>query len=181
MASAVISWTPGGGGNIVSQEVDYRVQGTSNWTAAVTGLSPSTSTYTVTGLTANTLYEFKVISNCSIGGPISSATLTGITWSCPTITLTPTHNTITYSFSALGGSVSAYQVDLLASNQTTVIQTLTTTSGVFNSGSITASTTYYVRLTLTAGTSTNVCTAVSTATTSAPTCPIPTLNSAVLS
>ena len=181
MASALISWTPGGGGNIASQQVEYRVQGASNWTSAITGLSASTSSYTITGLTANVLYEFRVVSICSIGGPINSSTMTGITWSCPTITLTPTHNTITYSFSNLGGSISGYQVDLLASNQTTVIQSLTTTSGVFNSGSITSSTTYYVRLTLSASTYTNVCTSVSTATTAAPTCPPPTGPVATLS
>jgi hypothetical protein len=141
----------------------------------VTGLSPSTATYVVTGLAVNTIYEFKVVSNCSIGGPISSGTLTDIEWFCPTITVTPTHNTITYSFSALGGSISAYSVQLLSNDLSTVIQTLTTVSGVFNSVSIAPSTSYKVRLTLTAGIFTNVCTPVSTATTAAPTCPIPTL------
>ena len=180
MASAVINWTPGGGGNVTSQEVQYRVQGTTNWTTAVSGLSTSTNTYTITGLTTNTIYEFRVVSNCSVGGPIYSATMTDIEWFCPTISLTPTHNTITYSFSALGGSISAFTVDLLASNQTTVIQTKSTVSGVFDSVSITPSTTYYVRLTLTAGVLSNICTPVSTATTAAPTCPIPTITSATI-
>jgi hypothetical protein len=180
MAQAVINWTPGGGGNIASQEVQYRVQGTTNWTTAVSGLSASASTYTITNLAVNTIYEFRVISNCSIGGPIPSATMTDIEWFCPTITVTPTHNTITYSFSALGGSISAYSVQLLSNDLSTVIQTLTTVSGVFNSVSIAPSTSYKVRLTLTAGTNTNVCTPVSTATTTPPTCPIPTLTGANL-
>lgn len=180
MASAVINWTPGGGGNVTSQEVQYRVQGVTNWTTAVSGLSAATSTYTITGLNVNTIYEFRIVSNCTFGGPIYSATMTDIEWFCPTITVTPTHNTITYSFSALGGSISAYTVDLLASNQTTVVQTKTTISGVFDSVSITPSTTYYVRLTLTAGALTNVCPLVTTATTAAPTCPIPTITSATI-
>jgi hypothetical protein len=180
MASATINWTPGGGGNVTSQEVQYRIQGATNYTTAVTGLSSTTATYTITGLDVNTIYEFKVVSNCSIGGPISSGTMTDIEFFCPTITVTPTHNTITYSFSALGGSISAYSVQLLSNDLSTVIQTLTTVSGVFNSGSIAPSTSYKVRLTLTAGIYTNVCTPVSTATTAAPTCPLPTLLSASL-
>lgn len=181
MAQAVINWTPGGGGNVTSQEVQYRIQGSTNWTTAVTGLSSSANTYTITGLAVNTVYEFRVVSNCTFGGPIYSSILTDIEWFCPTISVTPTHNTITYSFSALGGSISAYTVDLLESNQTTIVQTKTTVSGVFDSGSITPSTTYYVRLTLTAGSQTNVCSSVSTATTAAPTCPIPTITSATIS
>ena len=180
MAQAVINWTPGGGGNIASQEVQYRVQGTTNWTTAVSGLSASASTYTITNLAVNTIYEFRVISNCNISDTIASATMTDIEWFCPTITVTPTHNTITYSFSALGGSISAYSVQLLSNDLSTVIQTLTTVSGVFNSVSIAPSTSYKVRLTLTAGTNTNVCTPVSTATTTPPTCPIPTLTGANL-
>ena len=175
MAQAVINWTPGGGANVTSQEVQYRVLGATNWTTAASGLSGSASTYTITGLNVNTIYQFRIVSNCTFGGPIYSAIMEDIEWFCPTITVTPTHNTITYSFSALGGSISAYTVDLLASNQSTVVQTKTTVSGVFDSGSITPETTYYVRLTLTAGSLTNVCTAVSTATTAAPTCPIPTI------
>lgn len=175
MAQAVINWTPGGGGNITSQDVQYRVQGATNWTTAVSGLSAATNTYTITGLSVNTIYEFRIVSNCTFGGPIYSAIMTDIEWSCPTISVTPTHNTVTYSFSSLGGSISAYTVDLLASNQTTVVQTRTTVSGIFDSASITPSTTYYVRLTLTAGTQTNVCPLVTATTTATPTCPIPTI------
>jgi hypothetical protein len=180
MAQSVINWTPGGGGNITSQEVQYRIKGTTNWTTAVTGLSASANTYTVTGLTENTIYEFRVVSNCSVGGPIPSSILTGIKWFCPTITVTPTHNTITYSFSSLGGSISGYTVQLLESNLTTVVQTLYTVSGVFNSGSIAPSTQYYVRLTLAADNLSNICTPVSVTTTAAPTCPVPTITSAIL-
>ena len=175
MAQANITWTPGGGGNVLSQSVEYRVSGTTNWTTAVSGLSPSTSSYTVTGLTNNTIYEMRVASVCSVGGTTYSATMTGISWFCPTITATPTHNTITYSFSSLGGSISAYTVELLDSTQTTVIQTLTTVSGIFNSGSIAPSTQYYVRLKLTAGTLNNTCASpVSVTTLAAPSCAIPT-------
>lgn len=181
MASAAISWTPGGGGNVTSQSVEYRVQGTTSWTSAATGLSASASSYNVTGLSDNTVYEFRVISICSVGGPIVSATMTGIKWFCPTITVTPTHNTITYSFTALGGSISAYSVELLSNDLATVIQTKTTVSGVFDSVSILPSTSYKVRLTLTAGSYSNTCSAVSTATTAAPTCPIPTITGATLS
>lgn len=181
MASASITWTPGGGANITSQSVDYRIQGASSWTTAVTGLAASTSTYNITGLADNTVYEFRVVSVCSIGGPIVSATMTNIKWICPTITVTPTHNTITYSFSSLGGSISAYTVELLSNDLATVIQTKSTVSGVFDSVSILPSTSYKVRLTLTAGMYTNTCTAISTATTAAPTCPIPTITDATLS
>lgn len=181
MASAVINWTPGGGGNVQSQQIQYRMAGTTSWTSAVTGLGPTVNTYTVTGLSDNTIYEFRVVSICSIGGPIYSSILTDIKWYCPVITLTPTHNTITYSFSNLGGSISGYTVELLNNAQDTVIQTKTTISGVFDSGSITPLTTYYVRLTLTASSYSHVCSDVSTATTAAPTCPIPTITSASIS
>lgn len=180
MASAAIAWTPGGGPNITSQEVNYRIYGTTSWTSAVTGLSPSASSYTVTGLVDNTLYEFDVVSICSIGGPISSGILQAIKWFCPTITATSTHNTISYSFSTLGGSISGYSVQLLSYDLATVIQTLTTVTGTFTSGSITASTNYWIRLTLTAGPATHTCPDVGIATVSPPTCPVPTLTSATL-
>jgi hypothetical protein len=174
MASAAITWTPGGGGNVTSQEVQYRIQGTTSWTTAVSGLSASASSYTITGLTNNTIYEIRVASICSVGGTTYSATMTGISWFCPTVSVTPTNNTITYNFSALSGSISGYTVDLLNSAQNTIIQTLTTISGVFNSVSIAPSTQYYVRLTLAAGGLSHACTPVSTTTLAAPTCAIPT-------
>ena len=174
MASANITWTPGGGGNITSQEVQYKINGTSNWTTAVSGLGAAVSSYNITGLTSNTLYNFRILSVCSVGGSTYSSITNGISWFCPTITVTPTHNTITYSFSNLGGSISGYTVELLNSSLTTVIQTLTTVSGVFNSVSIAPSTNYYVRLTLAAGVYTNQCTPVSTTTLAAPSCAIPT-------
>lgn len=180
MASTVLTWTPGGGSNVVSQDVQYRVSGATNWTTAATGLGATVSTYTITGLSVNTIYEYRVISNCSVGGPKNSPPVTNLTWYCPTVTVTPSHNTITYSFSALSGSISGYLVELMNSALDTVIQSKTTVSGVFDSPSITASTTYYVRVTLTAGTFSNVCAPVSTSTTSTPTCPEPTITSAVI-
>lgn len=181
MASATITWTPGGGGNVLSQQVQYRVNGTTNWTTAVTGLSPSTATYTVTGLTNNTLYNLRVASVCSVGGTTYSSILNGISWFCPTITVTPAHDSITYSFSNLGGSISGYTVELLNSSLSTVIQTLTTVTGIFNSVSILPSTNYYVRLTLAADSYTHQCTPVATTTLSAPVCVLPTNVSASFS
>lgn len=181
MASAAITWTPGGGANIISQEVNYRIYGTTSWTSAVTGLSSTASSYTITGLADNTLYEFDVVSDCSIGGPISSGIMQGIKWYCPTISATATHNTVSYNFSALSGSISGYTVQLMDSGLTTVIQTLTTITGVFTSGTIAPSTNYKIRLILAAGVLTHTCTPeTSIATIAAPTCPTPTLTGATL-
>lgn len=57
--SIVLGWTPPGSGAFITDNlVSYRVSGTSTWTTVNTGYS--SSAFTVTGLTANTSYDFKV-------------------------------------------------------------------------------------------------------------------------
>ena len=72
--SSVTSSSAALGGNSVSgannYDVRYRQQGTSSWTN-VNGVSGTSRN--VSGLSANTTYEFQVRANCSIVGSYSSS------------------------------------------------------------------------------------------------------------
>jgi hypothetical protein len=79
MPQAVINWTLASNANVASQSVEYRVRNTNDWTSAVTGLAANVSTYTVTGLSNATTYEFRVKSICSSGSTTYSAIMNGTT------------------------------------------------------------------------------------------------------
>lgn len=62
-SSAVVSWTPVTGAQ--SYDVDYHVNGDTSWTNAATGTA--NTSVSLTGLSASTLYEWRVVTNCSGG------------------------------------------------------------------------------------------------------------------
>lgn len=170
-----LNWTPGAGSS--TQDVEYKLNTAGTWTTAVTGLLPATTTYTINGLLDNRIYNFRILTNCAGGSPAYSAPISQINIICPTVTTTVTDTSVSYSFSPIGGDITAYTVDLLDAAGTSVLQTQTPTittpiTGTFST--LTAGTSYNVRVTATAGTFNKVCPLNSVTTASAPSCNPPT-------
>ena len=173
--NVTLNWTPGAGSS--TQDVDYKLNSAGSWTSAVTGLLAATTTYTINGLLDNLIYNFRIITNCSGGTPAASSTVSQINIICPTVTTTATDTTVTYSFPPIGGDVTAYTVALLNAAGDTVLSTqtpaiTTPVTGTFTG--LTASTTYNVRVTATAGTFSKVCPLNAVVTSATPSCNPPT-------
>jgi len=67
MATIVVTWTPGGGPTAVSQKVKRSVSGANNFIELVEITDPTVSTYTDTQADDNTLYDYQVVTVCSVG------------------------------------------------------------------------------------------------------------------
>src|SRR3982751_5140877 len=146
MAQAILNWSPGGGTNSTGQTIQYKLSTTSTWTDFQT-VAPTVSTATITGLQDNVIYDFRVVDNCSDGGPTPSPPFQGVTITCPTVTYTDAPTTITYSFAHLGGDITRYIVQLLnASNAILDTRTHNVPSGTLSGTfvGLTPSTNYQV-------------------------------------
>jgi hypothetical protein len=115
MAQQALKWTPAGGVNSTGQQIEYRKKGTTSW-IVFSSLPPTTSTATVTGLLDNTIYEFRVINMCAVGGNIPSGVFETIIFTCITVTATHTYDSITVNFSPLGADIVKYDVILVETN-----------------------------------------------------------------
>lgn len=149
--NVTLNWTIGSGAT--SQNVQYKLSSGSTWTTFST-LGGSATTETVTALSDNLLYDLKIVSNCGGGSPISSSVMQKINIVCPTVTTTLTSTTISYSFSAIGGSVGSYVVKLFNSAGSTELASqtpsgTTTLTGTFSA--LSSSTSYNIRVIPTAG------------------------------
>lgn len=69
----------------------------------------------------NTLYTYRVISNCTSTAPYSDYIFANIT--CPVVTLTPFETSAGYSFAGVGGSIDKYEVKIYSSDGITLIHT----------------------------------------------------------
>jgi hypothetical protein len=177
MSSFLLNWTPAGGLNSTGQQVQYKQSNSSTWITATT-LGPGAATYAATGLLDNVIYDFQIVNICTYGGPSSGTSFQTINLTCPTVQITPTFNSVGFSFSHLGGSVSEYKVDLLNAAGTTIIAFKNmAASGATISDSFTGldpSTNYQVRVTVKAATYSKQCVAASFTTNALPTCNAPT-------
>ena len=83
VTSAFVQWNTGTIGSYSGANVEYCLAGDSTWTLGFT----TTETYgALTGLTANTAYQLRVIPNCSEGnGPAVGASFTTIGYGCAEI------------------------------------------------------------------------------------------------
>ena len=86
MAIFNLNWTPAGGVNSLNQTAKYKLNGAVTW--LTTGFTPANpmnalvNTTQITGLLNNTIYQFQVDTNCSIGGPTSSPIVQRIGFDC---------------------------------------------------------------------------------------------------
>ena len=154
---ATVSWTAVGGA--ISYDVDYKLTSSGTWTNAATGTT-STSV-AISSLTASTVYDWQVRTNCSFGSSGYSAAQ--FTTSAPFVCNAPsglasssiTTSGATVSWSAVSGAVN-YDVDykLTSSGTWTNAATATASTSVAISG-LTAATVYdwQVRTNCSSGTS----------------------------
>ena len=169
MANFLLTWTPSNDGTSSSQNVQYKKSIDSTWTTYA-NVSSATNTTLINSLLDNVIYNFRISNICTYGGTSESSSATLINFACPSVTLGSTVDTVTYSFTHPGGSISGFTVELLDAAGTTVLATDTpsisgTISGSFTG--LTASTTYKVRVKMTASTFNNTCAAEDVFTTAA--------------
>lgn len=174
-----LNWTTGGGA--ATQDVQYKLASSNTWITHAT-VAGNVSTSTINGLQDNLIYDFRIVTNCTGGTPAPGTSTQQINIICPSCTTTVTDTTVSYSFTNVGGSTTAYTVHLLDTGNT-VLQTQTpaisgTVSGTFSS--LTQSTAYKVRVTVVAGVFNKQCTPVNVTTIATPACNIPTGLSASL-
>jgi trimeric autotransporter adhesin len=173
--NVTLNWTPGAGST--SQTVQYKLASASTWTTFST-VSGTATTETVTGLADNLIYDFKILTACNGGTSTQSPVVQKINIICPTVTVTAASTSLSYSFPEIGGSVTSYVVKLFNSGGTSELASqtptgTTTLTGTFSS--LTASTTYKIRVIPTAGSISKTDCAFATGVTLAPpTCNPPT-------
>lgn len=180
--SVALTWTEGG--TVASRTVQLRTpSGSGSYSSATTsGLSAGAAT--VTGLTANTAYDFQITVTNTTGS--NSTTITNITTAAtlaaPTISSlahgTVTTTTIPLTWTEGGGTVASRTVEVKTPTGGGSYATATTTglgSGTATITGLTANTSYDVRVTVTNATSSN--NAVLTNTTTATALAAPTIAS----
>jgi parallel beta-helix repeat protein len=77
--SIVLNWTKSSSGDVANQEVAYSSDGGTTYTVATNTLNSSVITYTVNGLTASTVYTFRIIAIDTSGNRSTAVTVTGTT------------------------------------------------------------------------------------------------------
>jgi trimeric autotransporter adhesin len=176
-----LNWTIGVGST--SQDVQYKLNTSGTWITHST-VSGSTNVASITGLSDNQIYDFRVVSSCGGGTPGVSSVTQQINMVCPTVSTSPTDVTIPYSFAELGGSVTSYIVKLFDNAGSTELSSqtpsgTTTRSGTFTG--LTQNTSYKIRVIPTAGSFTKTtCAFISATTLVTPSCNPPTSVTATL-
>lgn len=176
--SVNLSWIPAIGSNVSDQDVQYKQRTSAIWVTSTT-VSAGTASHTINGLSSNAIYDFRVLTNCTVGGPTPSPVYSTTQTTCPAVTLTPTATSIGYSFTPLGSAVNQYKIELLSGTGTQVLQTkienapfASTVTNTFTN--LTQNTNYQVKLTVIAQEFTNGCSPQSTSTSAQQSCPTPT-------
>lgn len=176
MASFTLNWTPAGGLNSTGQQVQYKPAAVPTW-ATATSLPATDTSYLLTGLTDNKIYDIRVVNICAFGGPTPGTASQNIDLTCPTLTITPSHNSVSFSFTDLGADIDSYVVQLMNAAATSVIasKTITATGGTLSDSftGLSASTNYNLRVTCHADIFSEQCPPTAFATTATPTCNTP--------
>jgi hypothetical protein len=111
MATANITWSPVGGVFSVSQDVEFKAMGDVGWTLH-SNVSNSTNAATITGLSDNIVYQFRITNHCPSALTGVSTLVEGVNLTCPTVSLDHSSDSVDYSFVDLGGDISSYLVEL---------------------------------------------------------------------
>ena len=142
---ATVSWTPISGA--VNYDVDYKLTSSGTWTNAAT--ATTATSVNLTGLTAASVYDWRVRTNCSSGPSAYTAaqfTTAGTAPSCGTVaglaSSSISSSSATVNWTALSGA-NNYDVDYKANSSTTWISAAAgTTSASTTISGLAASTLY---------------------------------------
>lgn len=177
-----LTWVPYDNVTLINQVIQYKILGSGNWMNFNT-YGPTVSTCTVTGLIPNTIYQFRIVSNCVKGAQNTSSIVNQIKFNCPTLTTIKTLSTIKASFNYDANDIVSYVVSLKKTSDDSLVETLTLPLvpghglGQFNYtfDSLIPSTSYYVEVTMLTlnDTYSNTCTSNPIVTLDAPTCSTP--------
>lgn len=169
--TATLSWTAVNGAT--SYAVDYKLNSSATWTSFSTAQTGTTAS--LTGLTASSLYDWRVSATCPSG--ITSATAAQFTTTAPAacnaptgLTSTPGSTTASLSWTAVSGAVS-YAVDYKLNSSSTWTSFSTAQTGTTASlTGLTASSLYDWRVTTNCSSGSSTATAAQFTTTAASAC-----------
>lgn len=174
--TASLTWIPGGGGG--TQTLEYKLATSSTYTTF--GSYPATtSSSSITGLSQNVLYNFRITNNCS-GGSASLASSSSASISCIAVSNISTDTTIVSTLVPPSGDLDSIIVSLYDSTGFTVLSSQTFNAPfasqiVATFTGLTPSTTYQVGAASFIRAITNVsCSKATTSTTAIPGCALPT-------
>lgn len=144
-SGATLSWTAVA--SATNYDVDYKLTSSSTWTNAAT--ATAATSVNVTGLTAASIYDWRVRTNCSSGPSTYTTaqfTTAGTAPSCGTVaglaSSAITSSSATVSWSALSGALN-YDVDYKANSSTTWTNAVTGTTATSTTISGLAASTLY--------------------------------------
>ena len=161
-----LSWTVpsnNGGSAITGYEIDRSTNGGSTWSTLVSNTRSVTTTYSNTGLTANTAYTYRVSAINSIGtsSPSNAASATTQSGTSSTAPQSPTGLTSTAVSSSQinlswtvpsnngGSAITGYKIDRSTDGGSTwsvVVSNTASTSTTYSNTGLTANTTYTYRV-----------------------------------
>ena len=175
--SIVLNWTAAGGANSTGQRVERSAFGANSYSTLAT-LSASATTYTDTTALIDTVYDYRIVNICEVGGPTNGGRVAIVDITCPTVVATASGLIISGEYGATANESEYQSLQLLNTNED-VLQTLAVTGAAagtytFTDAGVDYSTAYIVRAVIVApnGTTKDCDTSVSTGT--APACDAPT-------
>jgi len=178
--SIVLNWTAAGGANSTGQQVQRSPFGAGSWSTLAT-VGPSTNSYTDNSAIVDTVYDYRIVNICSVGGPTASGTDDIVEITCVTLTANASGLIISGEYGELFNETQWSSLDLMDEGGTAVIQSADPIPTGQNAGPYTFTdagveynTNYIVRAFLTAPNGTIKKCDVSVSTGAAPTCDAPT-------
>jgi hypothetical protein len=178
--SIVLNWTAAGGANSTSQQVQRSPFGAGSWSTLNT-LSPSANTYTDSTAVVDTVYDYRIVNVCSVGGPTASSTDDIVEITCVTLSAGVSGLIISGEYGELFNETQWSSLDLLDEGGTAVIQSANPSPNGQNAGpyqftdaGVDYNTNYIVRAALVAPNGTIKKCDVSVSTGAAPSCDAPT-------
>lgn len=175
--SIVLNWTAAGGANSTGQKVQRSPYGTNSYSDIAT-LSATATTYTDTTAVIDTVYDYRIVNICEVGGPTNGGRATIVDITCPTVTATASGLIIGGGYGAATNQTELQSINLLDSEENN-LQTIELSGNQpgdygFTDAGVTYNANYIVRLVLIApnGTTKDCDTSVSTG--AAPACDAPT-------
>jgi hypothetical protein len=175
--SIVLNWTAAGGANSTGQQVQRSAYNANSYSTIAT-LNATATTYTDTTAIIDTVYDYRIVNICEVGGPTNGGRATIVDITCPTITTNVSGLIISGEHGETTND-SEYESIKLLNQGEDELQALNITGNqagpyAFTDAGVDYDTTYIVRAVIIApdGTTKNCDTSVSTG--AAPSCDAPT-------